>query len=220
MYRRIWAALLSLALALGTMPCARAADLLDEYDDLIRDSWYAQGVRYCLRHGLMNGYRNYGTHFYPDWRITRAQLATILWRMEEQPTIGLMMQYTDVAEGAWYAEAIRWATGMGLMSGYTALIFAPEEPLTREQLATVLWRYARYRNGTVASFPGACAVYEDADQIGSYAVEAMEWVSGMGILSGERWQQGKQWLRPQNGTTRAAAATILMRFCLDMGVYD
>ncbi len=221
MKRRILSALLALALCVCAAPAALAAPSLESFADLNPNSWYAPGVRYCLKKGLMNGYGERVKNFGPNEPMTRAQLVTILWRMEGEPVTGLTMQYTDVPDGKWYAEAVRWAMAAEVMSGYTVLTFAPNDPVTREQFAAILWRYARYR-GAIAA-PGANAgleTYADSGDVSDYAAEAMQWACAMGIISGQRGKDGALRLLPQGESNRAVAATILMRFCLDMGVYE
>jgi len=215
---RIRAALLALALCVQLVPCARAADVLAEYSDLDKNAWYAPGVRYCLERGLMTGYGSRVRYFSPWQQFTRAQLATILWRMEGEPKIGLTMQYTDVPEDMWYTEAVRWIVGVEVMSGYTVLSFGPEDPITREQFAAILWRYAKYRDGDIQT-PDSAAYdsYGDRGAVSDYAEDAMRWACALGIITGQKDRFGNVWLIPQGNCSRAVAATILMRFCLDMG---
>lgn len=220
MRKRIWAAFLAIVLCAAALPRqAAAADILEEYSDLDRSAWYAQGVRYCLAHGLMNGYGKRVRIFAAEQTVTRAQLVTILWRMEGAPELGLSMQYADVPDGAWYAEAVRWATSAGVMSGYTYVAFGPDDPVTREQLAMALWHYAQYLNGYVSSFDvQRLESYRDCAEVDEYALDAMLWADGMGIMTGVRAKDGGEDLLPDAVATRSATATILMRFCLDMGL--
>lgn len=220
--KRILALLLALALSAGTAPCALAAESLADYVDLDRGAWYMPGVRYCLNHELMSGYRNFGMHFEPNMPMTRAQFATILWRMEGEPKAGLAMQYADVAEDIWYAEAVRWALASDIMGGYSVRTFAPDDPVTREQIAAILYRYAQYRSGGALpsiSDPGY-AQYGDRNEVSDYAAEGMEWACAMGIVMGLQDKHGNAWLMPWGNSSRAAVATMLMRFCLDMGIYE
>ncbi len=219
--KRICAALLAAALLLGAAaPSAAAADALEEYSDLDPAAWYAQGIRYCLERGLMNGYGKHVKIFSADRPITRAQLVTILWRMEGEPQLGLSMQYTDVPEHRWYTEAVRWATAADIMGGYDYLTFAPDEAVTREQLAAILWRYGRYCGGDYSGYAGASySIYADSAEVSPYAEEAMLWACEMGIISGEKKKDGSVRLSPKELSSRAATATILMRFCLDFGIF-
>lgn len=221
MKKRLTAAFLALILCACALPVpARAADVLDGYEDLNKSMWYAQGIRYCLTNNLMAGY-GYKNHpsFGPDKLMTRAQLAVTLWRVEGKPVVGLSMQYHDVEDDVWYADAVRWAHAAGVMGGYSAVTFGPDDPLTREQLAAILWRYTQYRNGSAAVFTDAeYERFDDKDEISDYAAEAMRWACGMGILTGAKDRQGRRWITPSAQVTRASMATLLMRFCLDMGI--
>lgn len=220
--KRIIALLLALVLSAGAAPCALAAESLESYADLDRSAWYAPGIRYCLKHDLMNGYGQRIKLFGPDAAMTRAQFATILWRMDGEPKAGLAMQYTDVPEGIWYEEAARWALASDVMGGYTVLTFAPDDSITREQIAAILWRYAKYRAGgelpTVTD--PSYEQYGDRNEVSDYAAEAMEWACALGIVAGMQDKRGDVWLMPWGKSSRAVVATMLMRFCIDFGVYD
>lgn len=219
--QRIGAALLALVLSASLLPYAYAALSLGDYVDLEPDKWYVQGIGFCLENGLMSGRGRRVKYFDPNEPVTRAQLATILWRMEGEPTTGLTMQYTDVYETSWYADAVRWAQASDVMDGYTVLEFAPNDTVTREQLALILWRYARYRNGFVPTIDdpefdtSIDLVYLSPD-----AAAAMRWALGFGIMTYTKTWRGKNMLMPQEELSRATMATILMRFCLDMGIFD
>lgn len=222
MKKRILSALLALLLCAAALPVpARAADTLEGYSDLEADAWYASGVRYCLDHGLMSGIGQRKRLFAPDAPVTRSQLAATLWRMEGEPETGLTMQYTDVPEDAWYAPAVRWAMAEGVMTGYSVLIFAPDDPVSREQLAEILWRYAAYRNGSVPAVDAPqYELYGDRGEVSEFADEAMRWACGLGIISGLGSETKGYWLMPWGPSSRAVVATMLMRFCLDMGIFE
>ena len=219
--KRMTALLLALALCVGAVPHARAAESLESFADLDRSAWYAPGVRFCLKNGLMHGYGNRIRIFEPDTPMTRAQLVTILWRMAGEPKAGLEMQYNDVPEGQWYTEAARWALAEDVMSGYTAATFAPEDPVTREQIAVLLWRFAQWLNGSVPKLTSPdYESYGDCGEVSAYAREAMEWACALGIVSGYRDGRGRRWLMPWSNSSRAVVATMLMRFCFDYGLYE
>lgn len=222
MKKRIGAALLALLLCVSALTdAARAEDPFEGYIDLDPDAWYAQGVRFCMENGLMNGTGRRFKHFDPYQPMTRAQLAVTLWRMEGEPVTGLTMQYNDVKETAWYADAVRWAQAADVMGGYTILEFAPGDSVTREQLAAILWRYAQYRNGSAPTPDDPeFETYIDLDQVSDYALDAMRWANALGIITGTKTWRGKNMLTPRAESTRAVTATILMRFCLDMGIFD
>lgn len=219
--KRMAALLLALALCVGAAPRARAAESLERFADLDRSAWYAPGVRFCLKNDLMNGYGNRIRIFEPNKPMTRAQFVTILWRMAGEPETGLAMQYNDVPEGQWYTEAVRWALAEDVMSGYTAATFGPEDPITREQIAVLLWNYAKWLNGSVPKVTDAgYENYGDRSEVSPYAREAMEWACALGIVTGYRDDRGEVWLMPWGNSSRAVVATMLMRFCLDLGIYE
>ena len=218
--KRIAALLLTLALCVSAAPHARAAESLESFADLDRTAWYAPGIRFCLKNDLMNGYGNRIRIFEPNRPVTRAQFVTILWRMAGEPKIGLSMHYDDVPEGQWYTEAVRWALAEDVMNGYTALNFAPDDPMTREQIAVLFWNYAKWANGSVPKLTDESYVsYGDRDEVSAYAREAMEWACALGIVTGYRDSRGEVWLMPWGNSSRAVVATMLMRFCLDLGIY-
>lgn len=221
MGKHITAWLLALALCVTAAPGVYAADSLESFADLDAKAWYAPGVRFCLKNGLMNGYGNRIRIFEPDKPMTRAQLVTILYRMAGEPKTGLAMQYNDVPEGSYYAPAARWALAENVMSGYTAITFAPDDPVTREQIAVLLWRFAKYLNGDVPKVTDASyESYGDRHEVSAYAAEAMEWACAMGIITGYRDKRGQMWLMPWGNSSRAVVATMLMRFCMDLGIYE
>ena len=212
----------ALLLALSVLlTAARGAYRYEDYADLEPGAWYEESVRYCLDRELMVGSGTARLRFYPHESMTRSQLVTILWRMDGQPVTGLAMQYVDVADSAWYAEAARWALAEHLMEGFTAAIFAPNEPVTREQLVSILWHYAEHRNGHPLDKAPA-SLYErssDRDKVSPYAVEAMRWACSTGIVAGEWGRTGTVWLRPAALADRAAVAATLMRYCHNLVVY-
>ncbi len=144
-----------------------------------------------------------GKTFGPNDDTSRAMLAMILWRIEEKPVVNYAMQYEDVSQGTWYAEAVRWATSEKVVTGYGNGCFGPDDPITREQLAVMLWRYA----GSPASSYGLDS-FSDAAQISGWALEAMRWANENGIVNG----YGDGTLNPAGNATRAEAAQMLKRF--------
>ncbi|NBI11057.1 S-layer homology domain-containing protein [Colidextribacter sp. OB.20] len=164
-------------------------------------TWYHEAVDYVLRNGLMNGYSN-GT-FGPNNNLTRAQFAQILFNKEGRPVVNYLLQYGDVAEGAWYTEAIRWATSRGIVGGYGNGTFGPNDNITREQLAVMLWRYAGSPAATDKELH-----FTDADQASGFALEALRWAVENGIING----YGDGLLGPQGQATRAQVAQMLKNF--------
>lgn len=170
-------------------------------------SWFERAAHYVYENGLMMG--TSPITFSPDESTSRAMIVTILWRMEDRPTADSNMPYTDVAEGQWYTEAIRWAASEGIVNGYGDGSFGSDDPITREQLAAILYRYAQYKGYDVRIGENTNILsYLDFGQINEYAIPAMQWACGTDIISGTSTST----LEPQEGATRAQTATILMRF--------
>ena len=171
------------------------------FTDVAPGAWYYDAVSYVYANGLMDG--TSATTFEPNGTMTRAMLVTILWRMEGEPVVNYLMPFTDVDGGAWYAEAVRWASSEGIVEGVSDTSFAPNAEITREQLAAILWRYAG-EPATAANLAG----YADGASVSAYAVDAMRWCVEHGIITGTTAAT----LEPQGTATRAQAAAMLMRF--------
>lgn len=176
------------------------------FSDLKADSWYHDGLHFCLENGLIEGVSD--DKFAPQENITRAQLVFALWKLEGSPVADCAIDFSDVAEGQWYTEAIRWATSQNLVNGYGNGKFGVDDALTREQFATVLYRYAYYE-GRYLNFDGDLTLFADGAQVSDYAVRALQWACGEGLIQGVSSEK----LDPQGTATRAQAATILYRFC-------
>ena len=183
---------------------------LGAFGDLTATAWYHDGVHYCIEKGLMHGIS--ADKFLPDGSVTRAQLAAILWRLEGSPAPVSTADFSDVADGAWYAEAVRWAVGSGMVKGYADGRFRPNDAVTREQMAALLYRFAGYK-GYDVSIGGDTDIlrFTDGAAVGGYAVPAMRWACGSGLMTGAR-RDGGMALAPGDTTTRAQTATLLTRF--------
>ena len=179
------------------------------FDDVDSSAWYADAVSYVAENGIMNGAGN-GT-FAPDTVMSRAMLVQVLYNLEGKPEAA-DCTFTDVAADAWYADAVAWAADAGIVTGVSDTTFAPDQMMTREQIATILYRYAAYKNYDVTA-SNDLSSYTDAGQIGSYAVEAMQWANGAGLITGSTATT----LNPLGSATRAEVATILMRFLESVG---
>lgn len=137
-----------------------------KFEDVADGSWYADAVQYVCENGLMNGTGD-GT-FSPDAVTTRGMIVTILWRLERAPVIDYLMNFEDVDASSWYAEAVRWAAGEGIVEGIGDGLFAPDDPMTREKMATILHRYTQWK-GYASSSAADLSGYDDMSQISGYA---------------------------------------------------
>ena len=179
------------------------------FADVPEGYWAYDAIQYVYGEGLMAG--TSGSAFSPEGTTTRGQIVTILWRLSGSPVVNYAMDYNDVAEGSYYAEAIRWAASEGIAGGYGGGVFGPDDPITREQLAVMLHRYAQHEGCDVSIGEDINILsYADAFTVSEYAVSALQWACGAGIISGTG--DGST-LTPQGEATRAQAATVLMRFC-------
>ena len=175
--------------------------VMPAFDDVSDSEWYFDSVLYTYAHGLMTGVS--ATRFEPNSTLTRAIAVTILWRMEGRPAVSYDMPFTDVESDAWYTEAVRWTASEGVVKGMNDTTFAPGDEITREQLATILWRYA--------GKPTSDAVfsdYIDSDRVSAWAVDALSWCVDNKVIFGT----SPTTLAPQETATRAQAAAILMRY--------
>ena len=180
------------------------------FTDAVPSAWYHDGVHYCLENGLMRGVS--GGKFLPDGSTTRAQLVTILWRLEGSPKTTGAVRFGDTAGGAWYTEAVRWAAGCGVVKGYDNGCFGPNDAVTREQMAAILYRYAQHKGYDVSAGKDTNILsFDDAFAVSEYAIPAMQWACGSGMVHGIA-RDGGMALAPRDTTTRAQTATLLTRF--------
>ena len=179
------------------------------FTDVPEGYWAYDAIQYVYGEGLMAG--TSGSTFSPEGTTTRGQIVTILWRLSGSPVVNYLMDFDDVDPAAYYAEAIRWATSEGIAGGYGGGVFGPDDPITREQLAVMLHRYAQHEGYDVSIGEDTNILsYADAFDVSEYAASALQWACGAGIISGTG--DGST-LTPQGEATRAQAAVILMRFC-------
>ena len=177
-----------------------------DFLDVSRTDWFYYDVRYVCENGLMNGTSR--NRFSPYGTATRGMLVTILYRMENEPRCFGSAAFSDVKPGAYYEKAVVWASQNNIVSGYTDGTFRPDAPVTREQLASILYRYTLYRGQDVsAGETTSLTGYGDAQAVSSYALPAMRWACGTGILQGAN---GK--LDPSGLATRAQLAAMLHRY--------
>lgn len=179
------------------------------FTDVPEGAWYADAAAYVYEHGLMAG--TSATTFAPDATTSRSMIATILWRMAGSPVVNYAMNYTDVAQGQWCSEAIRWAASEGIVGGYGNGLFGTNDPITREQFAAMLYRFAQEQGYDVSIGENTNILsYTDVADLSEYAISAMQWAVGAGIINGTG--DGST-LSPHGQATRAQAAVMLMRFC-------
>lgn len=189
------------------MPTAAFATNSDmSFTDVKKTDWFYEAVKYAYENGLMNGTGD--NRFSPNATITRGMIVTILYRMEGEPaTTG--DKFSDVVADQYYADAVAWASANAIVEGYGNGKFGPDDPVTREQLATILYRYVQYK-GYASNASGDLAAFADGDSVSDYAVKAMKWAVAAEIIKGTDGNR----LAPNGTATRAEAATMLMRFCM------
>ena len=177
------------------------------FADVTTGDWFYEAVDYVFQRDLMNG--TGGAQFTPNGTASRAMVATILWRMAGEPQVNYAMSFADVPAGTWYTEAVRWAASEGIVTGYSDTKFGPDDPVTREQFAAMLYRYAQTLG---EGFTGSWSFpldFPDAAEVSDYAYEALCWMTKEKVLEG--MEDGN--LHPQSTATRAQLATMLMRSC-------
>ena len=177
------------------------------FTDVSVDDWFYDMVEYVYDNGIMTG--TSGTTFEPNATLTRAMMATVLWAMEGGPVVNYAMAYTDVDSDDWFAEAVRWATSEGVVNGVGDNAYAPNDPLTREQMAVMLYAYAVYKGYDTTQGGMAIREFGDYEEVSDWAATAMDWAVNAGLLGGKPGNL----LDPAGSATRAEIATILRNFC-------
>lgn len=175
-------------------------DIQLDFTDVDPNAWYRDSLAYVLERGIMSGYGNGA--FGPNDSATRAQFATILWNLEGKP-LASAGSFVDVTASDWFSGAVGWAAETGIVSGYTKNRFAPNDPLTRQQLVTMLYRYAKAEPDG-----GSLHGFADLDAVSDWAADAMRWAVSHGIITGRSQTR----LSPDGIATRAEIAAIIMRF--------
>lgn len=198
--KRMSAMLMALVLVFSLSVTAFAAVEDTGFSDVAADAWYAEAVEYVRDNGLMSG--TSAATFAPNDTMTRSMLATTLYREAGSPAVSGSDAFTDTQEGAWYADAVLWASQEGVISGYGNGLFGTNDPVSREQIATILWRYA----GSPSADAGQD--FADESEIASYAVAAVDWARANGVVNGA---DGNRFL-PRNSASRAEVATMLRNF--------
>lgn len=177
------------------------------FDDVKQGDWFYDYVKYAEKNKLMNGTSK--TTFEPNSMLSRAMLVTILWRADNSPYVNYAMKFNDVGESEYYTEAVRWAASEKIVEGVTETEFAPNDNITREQIAVIMHRYAKYKNYDVSVGENTNILsYDDFADISEYAIEAMQYAAGTGLIKG----RSASTLNPKDNATRAETAAILERF--------
>ena len=176
----------------------------DIFSDVVPGAWYTDAVQYAYDNGLMTG--TSATTFEPNTTTTRGMIVSMLHRLEGSPAVGIA-DFSDVASGDWYADPVAWAASEGIVGGYGDGTFGPNDPITREQMASILYRYADYK-GLDVSARASLDAYSDADSVSPWASDVMSWAVSEGIISG----MTEDTLAPQGTATRAQVAAMFQRF--------
>ncbi len=175
------------------------------FNDVKAGTWYFEPIKYMYQKEYCEGF-GWG-QFGPDVNLSRAMLVTILYRIEGEPQVANAGGFSDVAKGSWYDNAVAWASANGIVTGYNSYTFAPDDLITREQIAAILYRYASLKGQSVTEKKDISA-YGDYGNVSSFANDALSWTVAKGYISGRSESE----LAPQNSATRAEAMTILYRF--------
>ena len=178
------------------------------FTDVPAGIWYFDAVQYVYDQGLMGGTGN--GRFSPDLTTSRAMIVTILYRLEGSPAAA-GSTFSDVSKGQWYSDGVAWASANGIVTGYPDGRFGPNDTITREQMASILYRYAKYK-GYDVTVQAELDRYADAGQVSAYAADAIGWAVGSGLITGTSGTT----LSPAGSATRAQAAVILARFCQEV----
>ena len=178
-----------------------------KFTDVKESDWYYGAIKYTTDRGILRGATD--TEFRPSKNITRADLVTILWRMEGEPQVTGVKDFPDVSTKAYYANAVRWGTKNNIVSGYNNGNFGPTDNITREQLATILYNYAKYKGKNVTANPDL-SKYKDWHKVTGYAQPAMKWAIAKGVVNGK---DNSTRLDPQGTASRAEATAMIYNYC-------
>ena len=177
------------------------------FKDVKAEDWFYESVKYANENNLFKGATE--TKFEPNSPMTRGMMITVLWRMEKEPVVNYLMMFEDVNQEEYYAEAIRWASSEKIVQGHSITEFKPDEMLTREEMVTMLYRYAMYKDVDMSAEEDTdLTKFVDYNVISDYAMEAMKWSVGKGIIKG----MSETSLAPVTLTARCEVAAAIMRF--------
>ncbi len=204
----------SIIIACATVNSSTAAKNYDApFSDVKDTDWFYEDVKYVYQNNLMNGISN--TEFSPSGVTTRGMIVTILWRLEGEP-IEKGKDFDDVNNDAYYYNAVAWASNNQIVNGYRESTFGPNDTATREQLVTIMYRYASYKKYDISK-EAELDKYVDANQISEYAIKSIKWANANGIISGT----SNQTISPKDNVQRCQVAAILKRFCVNTaGIKD
>jgi len=195
----------------GTSPTTGGQSSPLPFTDVKPTDWFYKDIEYVFDKNIMQG--TSATTFAPNVNTTRAMIATMLYLMEKEPVVSGTNPFEDVADGQWYTKAITWAQQNKIVEGYNETTFGPNDNITREQMATILYRYAKYKGYDVSVGEDTNILsYEDALEVSEYALPAMQWACGAGLINGT----SESTLSPKTGAARAQVAVIIHRFCLNV----
>ena len=181
------------------------------FKDVSSSNWYYNSVKYCYENGIIMGTTD--TTFSPNTNVTRGNLVTILWRMEGSPKVSGNISFPDVKTSDYYYEAVKWAEKTGVVHGYDTGKFGPNNYISREQLATILNNYAKYKKKDTSK-KADLSTFTDNKKISSYAKEGVAWAVGNKVMSGKN--EGTR-VDPQGKATRAEAAAMIQNYCYNVG---
>ena len=182
-----------------------------DFLDVQYSNWYCEAVRYAYKRGIIAGYDEY--EFAPRDNLTREQLVAFLWRIEGKPDASaLPNNFSDVPNGQWYTDPIKWAKAKGIVNGYEGTTkFGRGDKIIRQDLAKMLYNFAEYKEKdlSIGSFSG----FKDKDKVSNYAINAIGWAVKHGIISGNALPDGSKTIAPRDNATRAEAAVMIYKFC-------
>lgn len=209
------------AMSVGPCSCCGqddAVNIIEKaiFTDTDDKAWYSDHVDYVYEHGIMNG--SGATTFSPDRTMTRAELVTVLYRIAGSPEVEGKLPFTDVEEGSWYSNAVLWASQNRIVNGVGNNRFAPTDNITREQIATILYRYTQSLSAEMTE--GAeLTVFPDSDTVADFALEGLSWAVAEGLITGTA-SGGVTTLSPKASATRAQLATIISRYHQTLSASD
>ena len=190
-----------------TITAEETAGWNNPFTDVYPNDTYYDAVKYVYENGLMQG--KFANYFAPVAPTTRGQIVTILWRLEKMPVVNYILPFSDISQEYYYTEAIRWAAAEHIVEGYTDSTFRPDMPISRQQLITMLWRYAKYSSVDFSAGENTNILsYNDAFDISEYAMPAMQWACGTGVMCGH--ENGT--LRPLEIANRGETAQMFFNF--------